>query len=101
MKVLPYFVFSEFFMKPKEWHKIRGVIMIATMKASSVAVDRAEISSPINFFEYVGYMLCSVTVLFGPWTSFESYINLYKKTTWVDNSNISLYLIIKKFKSML
>lgn len=70
-------------MKPKEWNKIRGVIMIAVMKASSVAIDKSEIDTPINFYEYAGYMLCSVTALFGPWTSFENYVNLYKKTAWV------------------
>ncbi|XP_011497732.1 PREDICTED: protein-cysteine N-palmitoyltransferase porcupine [Ceratosolen solmsi marchali] len=79
---LLFILYCEFFMNPKEWHKIRGVVMIATMKASSVAVDKAELSSHINFYEYVGYMLCSVTALFGPWTSFENYRNLYKKTTW-------------------
>ncbi|OXU22032.1 hypothetical protein TSAR_012511 [Trichomalopsis sarcophagae] len=75
-------LFCEFFMKPKEWNKVRGVIMIAVMKASSVAVDKSELDTPTNFYEYAGYMFCSVTVLFGPWTTFENYVNLYKKTTW-------------------
>ena len=74
---------SEFFMDPKDWHKIRGVIMIVAMKSSSIAVDKTETEGYINFYEYIGYMLCSINALFGPWTTFENYVNLYKKTTWV------------------
>lgn len=58
-------------------------MMVASMKAISVAIDAVELETPVNFLEYTGYMLCSATSLFGPWISFESYNNLYKKTTWV------------------
>ncbi|XP_014203732.1 protein-serine O-palmitoleoyltransferase porcupine [Copidosoma floridanum] len=75
-------LYCEIFMKPKDWHKVRGVMMIAIMKASSIANDMTELEGPVNLCEYIGYMLCSVNLLFGPWTSFESYVNLYKKTSW-------------------
>lgn len=70
-------------MEAKEWHKIRSVIMIASMKAISVAVDNSENENFATFHEYAGYMLCSVTLLFGPWTPYKSYLDLHKKTTWV------------------
>lgn len=78
-----FLIFSELFMEPKEWHKIRGVIMIASMKAISVAVDNSENENFTTSYEYFGYMLCSVNLLFGPWTPYENYLNLYKKKTWV------------------
>lgn len=94
MRFMILFSFSELFMKPKEWHKIRGVVMIAVMKASSVAVDKAEVDNSIDFYEYIGYMFNSITAIFGPWTSFENYANLYKKTTWVCTTAKFLFSII-------
>ncbi|KAJ8683177.1 hypothetical protein QAD02_018969 [Eretmocerus hayati] len=75
-------MYCEIFMPPAEWHKIRGIIMITVMKATSIAVDTAESNEQPDFFEYNGYMLSGVNAIFGPWTSFESYVNLYKNTKW-------------------
>ena len=78
---------SELFMQAKDWNKIRGVVMIASMKSISIAVDMSDTDGHINAYEFTGYMLCSVTSLFGPWTSFENYLSLYKQTKWVSDTS--------------
>ncbi|XP_058805464.1 protein-serine O-palmitoleoyltransferase porcupine [Phymastichus coffea] len=75
-------LYCEYFLKIEDWHSIKSVIMVASMKASSVAIDIIESDTRVNCFEYAGYMLCSATTLFGPWVSFENYKNLYRKTTY-------------------
>lgn len=59
------------------WHKVRSVIMIMVMKAISVAIDRSDSNNLPDIYSYMGYMLCGVTCLFGPWVSFNDYLLLH------------------------
>ncbi|XP_024940502.1 protein-serine O-palmitoleoyltransferase porcupine isoform X2 [Cephus cinctus] len=74
--------YCELWMKPAEWHKVRSVIMVAAMKAVSVAMDNIYIEKRPNLWEYSGYMLCASTCLFGPWISFKDYVALYHRNHW-------------------
>ncbi|KAL7289253.1 protein-serine O-palmitoleoyltransferase porcupine [Trichogramma pretiosum] len=75
-------LYCEVFMHAKDWNKIRGVVMIAVMKAISLTVDMSDTDKIVNVHEYIGYMLCGITAIFGPWTSFETYTNLYNEKKW-------------------
>lgn len=74
-------LYGERWMKPASWHKIRGVAMIASMKAVGVAVE-ADSSPLLNPFEYTGYILCPATCLFGPWVCYKDYATLYRANPW-------------------
>lgn len=47
--------------------------MIAVMKEISVTIDYNETDEKPMFWEYFGYLLCPVTSIFGPWTTFKDY----------------------------
>uniref|UniRef100_UPI00358EB508 protein-serine O-palmitoleoyltransferase porcupine n=1 Tax=Myxine glutinosa TaxID=7769 RepID=UPI00358EB508 len=58
------------------WHRMRGAQMLVVMKAVSLAFDidsgRLErLPSPVQF---MGYIYFIGTVVFGPWISFEQYL---------------------------
>uniref|UniRef100_A0A4W3GGL4 Protein-serine O-palmitoleoyltransferase porcupine n=1 Tax=Callorhinchus milii TaxID=7868 RepID=A0A4W3GGL4_CALMI len=58
------------------WHKMRGAQMIVAMKAISLGFDMDQgsvttIPSPVQF---MGYIYFVGTVIFGPWISFNSYL---------------------------
>ncbi|XP_046429500.1 protein-serine O-palmitoleoyltransferase porcupine isoform X1 [Neodiprion fabricii] len=74
-------LYGERWMKPAFWHKIRGVTMIASMKAVSVVMESDTFPLP-SFLEYIGYMLCPATCLFGPWVSYKDYATLYRVNQW-------------------
>lgn len=52
-----------------------GSQMVLAMKIVSLAfdLDSGTVSELPNFSEYVGYSLHVGTVIFGPWTSYQSY----------------------------
>lgn len=70
-------------MKPSSWHKVRGVAMIASMKAVGVAIDADTFPLP-GPLEYMGYILCPATCLFGPWICYKDYAALYRANRWVN-----------------
>lgn len=75
-------LYCELFLDPVSWHKIRGVLMIAVMKEISVAIDQNEKNERPNFFEYIGYLFCPITSIFGPWTSFKDYTEFHSQQSW-------------------
>ncbi|KAM4663889.1 protein-serine O-palmitoleoyltransferase porcupine isoform 2-T3 [Discoglossus pictus] len=62
------------------WHKMRGAQMIVAMKAISLGfdVDRGEVRSIPSPVEFMGYVYFVGTVIFGPWISFNSYVQAVK-----------------------
>lgn len=68
----------------KEWHRIRGPQMIIVMKSVSLGfdLDIGTIENIPEFVEYSGYMLCPGTCIFGPWTSFNDYLSIYRQPKW-------------------
>ena len=71
-------------MEPISWHKIRGVVMIVVMKEISIAVEQNESDEkPPVLWEYIGYIVSPMTLVFGPWISFRDYANLHGQKFWV------------------
>ncbi|XP_012252369.2 protein-serine O-palmitoleoyltransferase porcupine [Athalia rosae] len=74
-------LYGEKWMDPTSWHKVRGVIMIAAMKVVAVAFD--EVVAPLpGALEYMGYVFCPATSIFGPWISYKDYTALYGAVNW-------------------
>lgn len=76
---MAYLILSEVLEKdPKVWHHIRGVLMIAVMKSISLAMDtRADRSLRDRFsiISFLGYICSPANCIFGPWISFNDYLN--------------------------
>lgn len=79
------YCYSEYFMDRESWQKIRGAEMLVVMKVISVGfdVDLGSVMQLPSVFEYVGYVLCVGTSVFGPWVSFQDYLAIYKNPIWV------------------
>ncbi|XP_036160879.1 protein-serine O-palmitoleoyltransferase porcupine isoform X5 [Myotis myotis] len=58
------------------WHKMRGAQMIVAMKAVSLGfdLDRGEVGAVPSPVEFMGYLYFVGTIVFGPWISFQSYL---------------------------
>nr|BAA89473.1 porcupine-C [Xenopus laevis] len=82
------------------WHKMRGAQMIVAMKAVSLGfdVDRGAVRSIPSPVEFMGYVYFVGTVIFGPWTSFSSYLQAVKgqrlSISWLWRVSRSLALSI-------
>ncbi|KAH0546014.1 protein-serine O-palmitoleoyltransferase porcupine [Cotesia glomerata] len=64
----------EYSMDPASWHRIRGIIMIAAMKAVSISLDsKNNRNFSFNIWEYIAYIFSPLTCIFGPWMSFCNY----------------------------
>ncbi|RZC38910.1 protein-cysteine N-palmitoyltransferase porcupine [Asbolus verrucosus] len=73
-------MYREYYLiEPYIWLQIRGIVMVLVMKIISLADDIEKSNSMPNIVEYFGYTLCGANVMFGPWISFNDYLNLYKK----------------------
>lgn len=66
--------------------------MLVGMKLVSVAFDieptvhmniRRMRNKMPSFMEFIGYMFCVGTCIFGPWISYTEYINLFNKNELV------------------
>ena len=44
-----------------------------------------------SIFEYFGYALCPGTIVFGPWFSYQDYMNIFREPKWV------CYFFAKRF----
>ncbi|XP_063063751.1 protein-serine O-palmitoleoyltransferase porcupine-like [Engraulis encrasicolus] len=57
------------------WHKMRVSQMVVAMKAISLAfdLDRGVVESVPSPVEFMGYIYFVGTVIFGPWSSYNSY----------------------------
>lgn len=71
-------------MDPVDWHKVRSVIMIASMRTISLASDVKQMEEIPGILEYSGYVFGAATALFGPWISFKDYMALRSfENQWV------------------
>ncbi|XP_077080186.1 protein-serine O-palmitoleoyltransferase porcupine isoform X2 [Siphateles boraxobius] len=76
--ILIYLLLGELhMMDTTTWHKMRGSQMVVAMKAVSLAFDLdkgivEKVPSPV---EFMGYIYFVGTVIFGPWISFNSYMD--------------------------
>uniref|UniRef100_A0A8C2G343 Porcupine O-acyltransferase n=1 Tax=Cyprinus carpio TaxID=7962 RepID=A0A8C2G343_CYPCA len=76
--ILIYLLLGELhMMDTSAWHKMRGSQMVVAMKAVSLAFDLdkgivEKFPSPV---EFMGYIYFVGTVIFGPWISFNSYMD--------------------------
>uniref|UniRef100_A0A8D8AAM3 Protein-serine O-palmitoleoyltransferase porcupine n=1 Tax=Culex pipiens TaxID=7175 RepID=A0A8D8AAM3_CULPI len=64
------------------WHHARGVLMIAVMKAISLAFDTradARLKDAFSILSFLGYICCPANCIFGPWTSFGEYLTVQTK----------------------
>ncbi|XP_077579733.1 protein-serine O-palmitoleoyltransferase porcupine-like [Stigmatopora nigra] len=63
-------------MDTSDWHKMRGSQMVVAMKAVSLALDldRGALTRVPSPLQFMGYIYCVGTVVFGPWVSFSSYL---------------------------
>ena len=66
---------GEFKLFPSQWNRIRGSVMIMSMKLISLAMDLDEgrISRHPPLIPVFGYLFHTATVIFGPWVSFYEY----------------------------
>ncbi|XP_055381048.1 protein-serine O-palmitoleoyltransferase porcupine [Condylostylus longicornis] len=62
------------------WHQIRGIQMILTMKATSLAfdLDSKKIIKCPGILEYFGYLFCPANCVLGPWIPYEEYQAIFK-----------------------
>lgn len=67
--------------------------MILVMKLISLADDIEKCDNLPSVIEYFGYALCGANIMFGPWISFNDYLNLYQKPT-KKAINLFIYSVI-------
>ncbi|VUZ50566.1 unnamed protein product [Hymenolepis diminuta] len=83
--------YCEFFMDPRDWHMVRGTAMILAMKAVSASTLRAQgqasndptftsMSFLRHYMSWCGYAFSPGSVIFGPWFSFDQYLQANKLT---------------------
>ncbi|XP_068247686.1 protein-serine O-palmitoleoyltransferase porcupine-like [Palaemon carinicauda] len=75
---------------PVEWHSIRGAQMIILMKIVSVGydLDATSLSSHPSILEMAGYIMNPGTIIFGPWTSFDTYRKVLQPLSIQDYESI-------------
>lgn len=75
----PFGFFSELFIvDAAQWHMIRAVQMLVSMRAISIGfqLDDKTLSNLPQPLPYFGYIYNVGTVSFGPWISFKDYLNI-------------------------
>ncbi|KAL2103692.1 hypothetical protein ACEWY4_000560 [Coilia grayii] len=94
--VLIYLLLGEaHMMDTTTWHKMRVSQMVVAMKAISLAfdLDRGVVESVPSPVEFMGYIYFVGTVIFGPWSSYNS----YKEA--VESRQLSFRWFLKTFTS--
>ncbi|XP_071816823.1 protein-serine O-palmitoleoyltransferase porcupine-like [Apostichopus japonicus] len=87
-----------FVAEPTEWHKVRGSQMILAMKIISMGfdLDTGQIPSLPGPVEYQGYCFCVGSVIFGPWTSYNSYLEVVQSSSlnwrWLFSGIFAVFL---------
>ncbi|OWF52531.1 protein-serine O-palmitoleoyltransferase porcupine-like [Mizuhopecten yessoensis] len=78
------------------WHRVRGAQIIMSMKVIGLAFDVASGAEEMpSMFEYLGYVLCVGTVIFGPWVSYQDYKNLLCQ----DRKSMNMWWIVRIARS--
>ncbi|NP_001161633.1 porcupine-like protein [Saccoglossus kowalevskii] len=82
---------------PREWHKIRGSQMMLTMRIISLGIDmdRDTVKELPNPITYLGYCFFVGSIIFGPWISYEQYIQIE------DTQDMNLSWLWKIIKSLI
>nr|CDS33728.1 protein cysteine N palmitoyltransferase [Hymenolepis microstoma] len=84
-------LYCEFFMDPRDWHMVRGTAMILAMKAVSASTLRVHgraskgltyirMGFLRHYLSWCGYAFSPGSVIFGPWLSFDHYLQAIKFT---------------------
>ncbi|XP_063219630.1 protein-serine O-palmitoleoyltransferase porcupine isoform X2 [Bacillus rossius redtenbacheri] len=78
------FVCELFLISETDWHKVRGSQMLLAMKAISLAFDTdyGVLHHLPSFLEFMGYVLCAGTSIFGPWIPYRDYVAAFNKPKW-------------------
>lgn len=63
--------------------------MLVVMKVISIGfdLDSGNVMQLPNVWEYTGYILCPGTSVFGVWTSFTDYQNIFLNPVWVRSAS--------------
>jgi len=71
--------FSEYFiLSPVDWTKIKGSVMIISMKIISVSFDQqTDPAENISLLEYFGYVFNPASVIFGPFITLKNYRQIF------------------------
>lgn len=81
-----YFLHREYVdVLPESWEQVRGVQMILVMKTLSLCYEiwTGGRQEPPPLLDYLGYLFCPGTVIFGPWISFQAYSKVFEGRRWV------------------
>lgn len=65
---------EKIFVKEMEWNRVRGSVMVVAMKLISIGFDHEHDSKDV--FGFYGYLLNPASVIFGPFISYEDYLQL-------------------------
>ncbi|XP_078596358.1 protein-serine O-palmitoleoyltransferase porcupine-like [Branchiostoma floridae x Branchiostoma japonicum] len=86
-----------FIVEATDWHKIRGAQMILAMKIISLGfdLDSGVVQATPSFLEYSGYCCFLGTSAFGPWISYNDYLQVLK------SRNLSLQWFVRGFMTTL
>uniref|UniRef100_A0A0A9XHP3 Protein-serine O-palmitoleoyltransferase porcupine n=2 Tax=Lygus hesperus TaxID=30085 RepID=A0A0A9XHP3_LYGHE len=79
-----YLLISEFgLINQPTWERIRGPQMVMCMKIISYCFDlRHSSSRAFNAYDFLGYVLCPGTLVFGPWVPFADYMAAFENDKW-------------------
>ncbi|XP_067951400.1 protein-serine O-palmitoleoyltransferase porcupine-like isoform X2 [Watersipora subatra] len=83
---LIFVIACEFIIPAENWHNVRGAQMVLSMKVISLGFDLANESvKSAPLLEMISYLLHPGSVIFGPWISYQYYVNgVSYKRQWFD-----------------
>lgn len=61
------------------WNRLRGVVLLLSMRVISYSFDCERYGIDINFVEYLTYAFYPGTIVFGPWVSLSDHLNSLKQ----------------------
>lgn len=97
--VAVYLLACEFFLlNAVDWNKIKGSIMVISMKIISVTfdVENGILTEQLSSLEFYGYVFNPASLIFGPFISYKDYEQLFHASpmslSWLFHSSKSLLL---------
>ena len=77
--------------KRDDWYSMRGAEMLLLMKLISLSIDierksvRTHEYKRIKFIDFINYLVSFDSLIFGPWTNYEDYLQSVKsrRIIWV------------------
>ncbi|XP_071054678.1 protein-serine O-palmitoleoyltransferase porcupine-like [Onthophagus taurus] len=73
-----------FYPYPSNWQECRVIMVIMAMKTISISIDDYSLKR-VSYKEFLGYLFCPASVVFGPWMSHDAYMLYYvhhSKLNW-------------------